>query len=154
MSQQLPELLQRMQLSLNTQDGRGTADPFYCVFSKREIVVDGEYDHDRVVWWNSERYGEACERTERWLNYREDSCRSTGPWVKIAVKEVDEFVTACFTEQGCKDFLEIQGHNLRKPFIYATSLYRNREMIALREALMTGQLAAVECKEAANGNPD
>ncbi len=149
MNQPLTELLQRMQKSLNTQDGRCTADPFFCVFQKSEIVVDAEYDHDKIIWWNSEYYVEACERTERWLNYRHASYRSTGPWVSLAIKEVDEFVTACFTEQGCKDFLSIQGHNLRKPFIYATSLFRNHEMIAMREALMAGQLVALGDKEAA-----
>lgn len=151
MSQQLHDLLQRMQVSLNTQDGRCTADPFYCVFSKREIVVDADYDHDRVFWWHQERHIEASKTTERRLEGLRRDGRETGDWVKLAVKEIDCFETACFTEQGCKDFLEIQGHNLRKPFIYATSLFRNREMTALREALMAGQLAAVECKEAANG---
>ena len=151
MNKQIPELLQRVQESLNTQSNRCTADPLFCVFQKREIVVDAEYDHDKIVWWNTEEHIDACERTTRWLDYREETYRSTGDWVKIAVKEIDEFVTACFTEQGCKDFLKIQGHNLRKPFIYATSLFRNREMIALREALMAGQLTAVECKEADNG---
>ncbi|QIF45275.1 hypothetical protein [Aeromonas veronii] len=151
MKQQLPELLQRVQHSLNTQHGRFTADPLYCVFSKREIVVDADYDHDRIFWWNQERHIEASETTERRLELLRSDGRETGDWVKLAVKEISHFETACFTEQGCKDFLEIQGHNLCKPFIYATSLFRNREMIALREALMTGQLAAVECKEAANG---
>jgi len=144
MSQQLPDLLQRMQVSLNTQDGRYTSDPFYCVFSKREIVVDADYGHDRVFWWHQERHIEADDRTARRLDALRDDCRETGDWVKLAVKEIDHFETACFTEQGCKDFLEIQGHNLSKPFIYATSLFRNREMIALREALMAGQLAAVD----------
>ncbi|WP_337076673.1 hypothetical protein [Aeromonas dhakensis] len=143
MSQQLPELLQRLQLSLNTQGGRFTADPFFCVFSKREIVVDADYDHDRIFWWHQERHVEASETTERRLESLRRDGRETGDWVKLAVKEIDNFETACFTEQGCKDFLEIQGHNLRKPFIYATSLFRNREMIALREALMAGQLADV-----------
>ncbi|QET79856.1 hypothetical protein [Aeromonas veronii] len=143
MSQQLPELLQRLQLSLNTQGGRFTADPFFCVFSKLEIVVDADYDHDRIFWWHQERHVEASEATERRLESLRRDGRETGDWVKLAVKEIDNFETACFTEQGCKDFLEIQGHNLRKPFIYATSLFRNREMIALREALMAGQLADV-----------
>lgn len=151
MSQQLPELLQRMQHSLNTQHGRFTADPLYCVFSKREIVVDADYDHDRIFWWHQERQIEASETTERMLERLRRDGRDTGDWVKLAVKEISHFETACFTEQGCKDFLEIQGHNLCKPFIYATSLFRNREMIALREALMAGQLTAVEHKEAANG---
>ncbi|WP_270820405.1 hypothetical protein [Aeromonas sp. Y311-2] len=137
----LSAILERLQLSLNTQSNRCTADPFFCVFSKREIVVDAEFDHDKIVWWNTEEHIDACERTTRWLDYREETYRSTGDWVKVAIKEVDEFVTACFTEQGCKDFLEIQGHNLRKPFIYVTGLFRNREMIALRDALMVGQLA-------------
>lgn len=148
MSQPLTDFLQRMHGSLNTQSNRATADPFFCIFQKCRIVVDAEYDHDKIIWWNSEYYEEACQRTKRWLNYREESCRSTGPWVKIAIKEIDEFVTACFTEQGCKDFLEINGHNLRRPFIYATSLFRNREMISLREALMAGQLVAPDSKEA------
>lgn len=143
MSQQLPELLQRLQLSLNTQGGRFTADPFFCVFSKREIVVDADYDHDRIFWWHQERHVEASETTERRLKSLRRDGRETGDWVKLAVKEIDNFETACFTEQGCKDFLEIQSHNLRKPFIYATSLFRNREMIALREALMAGQFADV-----------
>lgn len=143
MSQQLPELLQRLQLSLNTQGGRFTADPFFCVFSKREIVVDADYDHDRIFWWHQERHVEASETTELRLESLRRDGRETGDWVKLAVKEIDNFETACFTEQGCKDFLEIQGHNLRKPFIYATSLFRNREMIALREALMAGQFADV-----------
>ena len=143
MSQQLPELLQRMQQSLNTQGGRFTADPFFCVLSKREIVVDADYDHDRIFWWHQEKHVEASETTERRLESLRRDGRETGDWVKLAVKEIDNFETACFTEQGCKDFLEIQGHNLRKPFIYATSLFRNREMIALREALMAGQFADV-----------
>ena len=149
MSQQLHDLLQRMQVSLNTQDGRFTADPFYCVFSKREIVVDADYDHDRTFWWHQERHVEASKSTARRLDALDRDCRETGDWVKLAVKEISHFETACFTEQGCKDFLEIQGHNLSKPFIYATSLFRNREMLALREALMAGQLSAVNGEVAA-----
>lgn len=144
MKQNLQEVLQRVLVSLNTQDGRGTADPFYCVFSKREVVVDAEYGHDRIFWWHQERHVEADERTARRLDLLKEDCRKTGDWVRLAVKEIDHFETACFTEQGCKDFLEIQGHNLRKPFIYATSLFRNWEMIALREALLAGQLVTMD----------
>ena len=130
------ELTGRLRQQLLTQDGRGTADPFFVVFSKREIVVDSEYDHDRIVWWHKEDCVEACERATRWLDYREDTFRDTGDWVKLAIKEIDQFETACFTEQGCKDYLAVNGHNLRKPFIYARSLFRNREMLELRKMLM------------------
>mgnify|MGYP003618490148 CR=1 FL=1 len=144
MKQNLQEVLQRVLASLNTQDGRGTADPFYCVFSKREIVVDADYGYDRIHWWHPENQVEASECTARRLDLLESYGRETGEWVKIATSEIDHFETACFTEQGCKDFLAINGHNLRQPFIYATSLFRNWEMIALREALLAGQLVTMD----------
>lgn len=130
------EFVGSLRQQLLTQDNRWTADPFFVVFSKREIVVDSEYDHDRIVWWHKEDNVEACERATRWLDYREDTFRDTGDWVKLAIKEIDQFETACFTEQGCKDYLAVNGHNLRKPFIYAHSLFRNREMLELRKMLM------------------
>ena len=130
------EFIGSLRQQLLTQDNRWTADPFFVVFSKREIVVDSEYDHDRIVWWHKEDHVEACARAARWLDYREDTYRDTGDWVKLAIKEIDIFETACFTEQGCKDYLAVNGHNLRKPFICAHSLYRNREMLELRKMLM------------------
>ena len=61
------------------------------------------------------------------------------------------FATACFTEQGCKDYLAANGHNLKSPRVYVYSGYRNAEWIALRAALkarpsdeVTGLLARVK----------
>ena len=51
------------------------------------------------------------------------------------MKDIDVFVTACFTEQGCKDFLARDGHNHRRPFIYAFGSYRNGEYQAVRNIL-------------------
>ncbi|EIA9840097.1 ead/Ea22-like family protein, partial [Escherichia coli O157] len=36
--------------NIRTQDNRITSDPMFCVYQKREIVVDADYDHDRIVW--------------------------------------------------------------------------------------------------------
>jgi hypothetical protein len=47
-----------------------------------------------------------------------------------------DFVTACFTEQGCKDYLAVNKHNLKEHRIYAESGYRNKEWIALRKFLL------------------
>lgn len=49
-----------------------------------------------------------------------------------------EFVTVCFTEQACEDYIASNGHNLNEPRIYAASAYGNREMIAIREMLKSG----------------
>jgi hypothetical protein len=47
-----------------------------------------------------------------------------------------KIITQCFTEQGCKYFIEINGHHMKNPTIYVDSLWRNYEMIAIRKYLM------------------
>ena len=41
-----------------------------------------------------------------------------------------------FTEDGCKEYLKQNGHNLNKPRIYVESFHRCPEMIAIREFLI------------------
>ncbi|KPU04456.1 hypothetical protein AN697_12950 [Enterobacter cloacae subsp. cloacae] len=121
--------------NIRTQDNRITSEPMFCVFQKREIVVDEDYDCDRIVWVDEE----GCEATERQrmrLELLHDNCRETpDKWRRIAVKDIDDFVTCCFTEQGCKDYLACNGHNLRLPFIYVKSGFRNDEYIGIRNWL-------------------
>lgn len=134
---QIPESFKTISENIRTQDNRATSHPLFAVMQKREIVVDGDYDHDRIVWWHSDGY-EASETKRRRLELLHDDSRDTGEWRRLAVKEINEFVTACFTEQGCKDYLNANGHNLRHPFIYVFSAYRNAEFIAVREWLAKG----------------
>ncbi|EPH0682765.1 ead/Ea22-like family protein [Enterobacter hormaechei subsp. steigerwaltii] len=121
--------------NIRAQDNRITSEPMFCVFQKREIVVDEDYDCDRIVWVDEE----GCEATERKrmrLELLHDNCRETpDKWRRIAVKDIDDFVTCCFTEQGCKDYLACNGHNLRLPFIYVKSGFRNAEYIGIRNWL-------------------
>lgn len=131
---QIPESFKIIGENIRTQDNRATSHPLFAVMQKREIVVDGDYDHDRIIWWHSDGY-EASETKRRRLELLHDDFRDTGEWRRLAVKEINEFVTACFTEQGCKDYLNANGHNLRHPFIYVFSAYRNAEFIAVREWL-------------------
>lgn len=119
---------------INTQDNRYTADPFFVVFSKQEIVVDEEYDHDRIIWVTDDG-DELDDKKSARLETLHKGGRESEKYRRLAVKAIDQFETACFTEQGCKDFLKIQGHNLRRPFIYAHSFWRNHEMLAIREML-------------------
>lgn len=122
---------------LRTQDNRITSEPMFCVYQKREIVADAEYDHDRIAWVDEDGL-EANERQRMRLELLNNNCRETpAKWRRVAVKEIDEFVTCCLTEQGCKDYLACNGHNLRLPFIYVKSGFRNAEYIALRNWLMT-----------------
>lgn len=121
--------------NIRTQDNRVTSDPMFCVYQKREIVAHEDYDHDRIVWIDEDG-NEATERQRRRLELLHENFRDTPEkWRRVAVKEIDEFVTCCFSEKGCKDYLECNGHNLRLPFIYVKSGFRNAEYIGIRNWL-------------------
>lgn len=150
--QGVPEWMEKISSALKTQDNRITADPLFIVFQKGEVVVDEDYDHDRIVWVDDEG-NEADDEVDAQLNWMrggvggehfmdneielidEDECREE--WRRLAIKEVDEFVTACLTETGAESYLKVSGHNLRKPYIFVTSLFRNEEMKRLRDWLLS-----------------
>ncbi|ELR4511987.1 ead/Ea22-like family protein, partial [Escherichia coli] len=97
--------------NIRTQDNRITSDPMFCVYQKREIVVDADYDHDRIVWVDEDG-NEANKRHSRRLELLHENFREPPEkWRRVAVKDIDEFVTCCFTEQDCKDYLAVNGHN-------------------------------------------
>ncbi|EOL1126408.1 ead/Ea22-like family protein [Escherichia coli] len=121
--------------NIRTQDNRITSDPMFCVYQKREIVVDADYDYDRIVWVDEDG-NEANKRQSRRLELLHENFREPPEkWRRVAVKDIDEFVTCCFTEQGYKDYLAANGHNLRLPFIYVKSGFRNAEYIGIRNWL-------------------
>ncbi|EFF1835426.1 ead/Ea22-like family protein [Escherichia coli] len=121
--------------NIRTQDNRITSDPMFCVYQKREIVVDADYDYDRIVWVDEDG-NEANKRQSRRLELLHENFREPPEkWRRVAVKDIDEFVTCCFTEQGCKDYLAANSHNLRLPFIYVKSGFRNAEYIGIRNWL-------------------
>ena len=122
--------------NLLTQDNRATADPQFIVQQKiRFYGVDSGYT-DLFVWIDSEDpEHEASEIEEHGLNFLDSEGLDTGSWRKVGYIEHWDFVTACFTEQGCKDYLKVNGYNLKEPRIYVESAYRNREFNEVRELL-------------------
>jgi hypothetical protein len=108
--------------NLETQDNRITANPIFCVMQKRRIYGLKRSYCDDV---------EICTDDD-------------GKKRKFRYVEIDEFVTACLTEQGCNDYLDRNGHNLKQPFIFVFGGWRNKEWEFLREALpVFGEHAAL-----------
>lgn len=104
---------------LNTQDNMGTAHPLFCVYEMEKIWgVDPEYHGDSDVEniWNGE--GDIMTR--------------------VAFIERKRFVNAHFTNAAAQKYIDENAHNLTKPFIYVSSMYRCPEMIAIREWLKGG----------------
>jgi hypothetical protein len=131
-----------------TQNNRITAEPLFVVFQKRRIYgMTLEAAGDNFIWVDANNnYAEADERQTRILERMDLRGRDTGSWERLGYVDVDRFVTACFTEAAAQAYIDANRHNLHEPFIYAESLYRNREMIAVRHALLD---AAPKITEAA-----
>ncbi|HGY3918181.1 TPA: hypothetical protein ACNU49_000454 [Klebsiella pneumoniae] len=118
---------------IRTQDNRITDQPMFVVFQKREIIGSDEHSPSRICWvWDGEEVSEL--RAKRLEALYQDG-RNTRGYDRYAMQEVDEFVTACFTEHGCKDYLRQNGHNLRLPYIYACGSFRNNEYQLVRNWL-------------------
>ncbi|RAG88622.1 ead/Ea22-like family protein [Klebsiella pneumoniae] len=129
----LPPELSTIGELIRTQDNRITDQPMFVVFQKREIIGSDEHSPSRICWvWDGE---EVSELLAKRLEALYQDGRDTRGYDRYAMQEVDEFVTACFTEHGCKDFLRQNGHNLRQPYIYACGSFRNNEYQLVRNWL-------------------
>ncbi|MGQ0018580.1 ead/Ea22-like family protein [Klebsiella pneumoniae] len=129
----LPAELYTIGELIRTQDNRITDQPMFVVFQKREIIGSDEHSPSRICWvWDGEEVSEL--RAKRLEALYQDG-RDTRRYDRYAMQEVDEFVTACFTEHGCKEYLRQNGHNLRLPYIYACGSFRNNEYQLVRNWL-------------------
>ena len=116
---------------LAIQDNRCTMNPMFCVqILVRNVGYDPNYG-THTVWINMES-GD-YEEVEEGIEGAEE----------FGYKERWETVMVAFTEEGCKEYLELNGHNIKRMAykgevrIFVESFNRCPEMIAIREALMS-----------------
>lgn len=142
---------------LRTQDNRCTESPMFIVQQKRcfgcepgEGDVDVWHDEDwEVVHKETSAKLDELDEAFEW-ELEEDQAIMLKRHTKRGIKYNWEFCMAAFTEAGCKKYLELNGHNLIEPRIYAQSWIRCPEMLAVRKFLM-----ANACPQAvANGKPE
>lgn len=126
--------LQKIGELIRTQDNRCTSDPLFLVQERRRIYGMNADCCEETVWIHCDGE-EANEDEELELEQKEDLGEVPEEWTKTGYMDIWEFVTVCFTEKACEDYIAANGHNLNEPRIYATSAYRNRGMIAIREML-------------------
>jgi hypothetical protein len=112
---------------LKTQDNRITQNPMFCVQEKkRDVGYDSSYADDKC-----------------WYDHESGDCVYEEPadlkgWKEFGYKDRWETVMVAFTEVGCQQYINLNGHNHRGELrIYAESFNRCPEMIAIREALMS-----------------
>ena len=131
--------MQAIGARLRTQDNRCTGDPIFQVRGRRRIYgMDPEYADD-PVWIDT-------EDGAREIPAPEDEDNPGDFAIKTGYFDVWEVLMVAFTEEGCKEHLELNGHNYARRYkevvIYADSLRRCPEMIAIRDHLMQTQPCA------------
>jgi hypothetical protein len=146
----VPSDIQGIADRLHTQDARCTALPMYCVQRHRLIIGLDTSLTDRIGWMHD---GELAPR-ELWpaldAAYAEDrsGIEVDGTMVPLdtyerhGLTEHWETVMTCLTEEGAKDYLAKNSHNLvsggeHPPRIMVESFHRCAEMIQLRAWLMS-----------------
>lgn len=122
---------------LHTQNNRITENPMFCVQIKvRDIGYNADYsDGGNTCWRNFETDETVYEEPD-----------DTDGWEEFGFVDRWETVMVAFTEKGCEEYLALDGHNCRSRAhnrevrIYVESFNRCNEMIAIRSAIMKGEL--------------
>jgi hypothetical protein len=102
---------------LRTQDNLCTADPLWVVYQKKRI-----YGFDPDMCDNNTCYVDECG----------DECRAEDGGEETGYMDTNVFVSAFFTSQAAKDFIERNRHNLHDPFVDCDSGCRNPEWKEIR----------------------
>ena len=124
---------------MREQDNRATENPIFAVQVKvRDYGFETQFEGG-VTWIDTTEYDEAdeeyCKVLDRYYRMYDEEPRS---WRRVGYRDRWEFVTACFTEQGCKDYIKANGHNHRgEKRIFAYGGWRNYEWQDVRKHLLS-----------------
>jgi len=147
----VPRLLKMID-EISTQDPLMTARPLYEVRDYREIVVDRDYDHDRVIFVDAdcdyetlddagllEKFNEWAEENEKPDDYLKHKSFDQIDWMQkdeffeennineIAVKDVERTHGVYYTRDAAQAHIDANHYHYKKPFIYVVSAWRNPE---------------------------
>jgi hypothetical protein len=141
--EQIPDELRRIGELLRTQDNRCTDSPVFIVQQQVEHPCDpdreGRFESTRVVWYDRDECGEVTPARAKRLEELHKSYRHEpqDKYDRVVMGMQYEYVQAFFTHEGAQAFLDCNGHNLKKPRIYADGSYRNAEFRLIRDWLMS-----------------
>lgn len=131
-----PAVIRRIGELIRTQDNRITDAPIFIVQERRrDYGYDLDYCDDYVWLDTAGDYEEATAEELEEIERQEEQGEVPDNWQKTGYKDRWEFVTACFTEQGCEDFIAADGHNHGELRIYAAGSHRNAEFRVVRDFL-------------------
>jgi hypothetical protein len=137
----IPDRIAEIGNLIRTQDNRITDAPLFIVQEQRRTYgFDPQFADDSEIAWLdgcNDSVEATPEEHARLEGLHDDGEDIPGDWTRTAYQDTWHFVTACFTEAGCNDYIARNGHNHSgKLRVYADSSYRNEEWRTVRAFLM------------------
>jgi hypothetical protein len=127
--------------NLRTQDNRITANPIFLVQKKvRTYGFDPDYDDtgEFTVWRHQDGAEADAEEAARLDALDDAGGELPEEWSRTSFQDSWETVQPFFTEDGAKEYLRINGHNVHgETRIYVESGWRNAEWETIRELLLS-----------------
>ncbi len=129
----IPDELLQIGQRLRTQDNCCTASPIFQVRGRRRIY-GFDFDHSEDFEWidTTDDFGV--------IEPPEDEDNPPDGVEKLYYVVVEDVLATAFTKEGCEEHLRKNRHNYRRydeVFIYADSIWRCPEMLAIRNFLMS-----------------
>lgn len=103
--------------SILTQDHLSTSDPVYTVYSKQEIIVDGDYDYDKIVYIRSNRSGEYDELDYEYFQELESAYNNATDYRITTVDSEGEQVEYPFPDDPFNDEEKFDPDQWEQKFI-------------------------------------
>ncbi len=124
---------------IDTQDNRGTAKPIqYLLQVKRYMVVDGDYDYDKILYYHSDMPGIAKDTKEEAIEYLKEYGYTDKELIEeikaiteVYIKYYWNTKQAFLTEEGFNKHIELNEHNLGEYRSYVVHSFRDPEMLNL-----------------------
>jgi hypothetical protein len=117
-----------------------TRDPMFCLQIKvRDIGYDPAYADGQTVWVDPENNFEEAPKPE---DRADQEILHQEGLVQLGYRDRWETVMVALTKQGLEDYMELNGHNVRRRAyngetrIYVESFFRCEEMVRLRKYLL------------------
>lgn len=121
--------------NLKTQDNLMTADPLYCVQTRERFYGLATNDANNITWLYADEGDEVPDEVfEELEKYYDDGEPEPDGYIRTAYVDRWEFVTGCLTMEAANSYIECNRHNMTDPRVYVETMYRNREMILIRES--------------------
>jgi len=137
----MPTALKKIGQLIRTQDNRSTDQPMFIVQENVKVWRVHPEDAEGHIWFDSDDSEQVCdEMAAKFDAWEEEGATwriEPSAFEKIYFRTRWEFVTACFTEQGCKDYMACNKHNHAGELrIYGWHSFRNAEFRRVRTFLM------------------